>query len=78
MSITVRFFASIREKLGKEQDIIESKGITCAEDAWNRAAKIPLPGNLLVAVNMEYARPDQLVQDGDEVAFFPPVTGGRR
>lgn len=76
MSITVRFFASIRERLGKEQDIIESKGITCAADVWNRAAKIPLPANTLVAVNMEYARPDQPVRDGDEVAFFPPVTGG--
>ena len=76
MSITVRFFASIREKLGKEQDIIESKGITCAVDVWKRSAQIPLPLNTLVAVNMEYASPDQPVRDGDEVAFFPPVTGG--
>ncbi|MEW6331380.1 MAG: MoaD/ThiS family protein [Pseudomonadota bacterium] len=78
MSITVRYFASIREKLGKEQDTIDSKGITCAADAWNRSAGIPLPPNMLVAVNMEYARPDQPVRDGDEVAFFPPVTGGTR
>jgi molybdopterin synthase sulfur carrier subunit len=27
-------------------------------------------------VNMEYAGPEQVVRDGDEVAFFPPVTGG--
>lgn len=78
MTITVRFFASIREKLGKDQDIIDSKGITCATDVWNRSAQIPLPVNTLVAVNMEYARPDQPVRDGDEVAFFPPVTGGAR
>lgn len=78
MSITVRYFASIREKLGKEQDIIESKGIACAADVWSRSAKIPLPANTLVAVNMEYARPDQSVRDGDEVAFFPPVTGGQQ
>ena len=77
MSITVRFFASIRERLGKEQDIIDSEGIACVADAWNRAAKIPFPANTLAAVNMEYARPDQSVRDGDEVAFFPPVTGGR-
>lgn len=76
MSITVRFFASIREKLGKEQDIIESKGITCVADVWSRSARVPMPDNTLVAVNMEYARPDQPVHDGDEVAFFPPVTGG--
>jgi molybdopterin synthase sulfur carrier subunit len=78
MSITVRFFASIREKLGKEQDIIESKGIACAADVWSKSTRVPLPPNTLVAVNMEYARPDQPVRDGDEVAFFPPVTGGAR
>lgn len=78
MSITVRFFASIRERLGKEQDTIDSKGITCAADVWKRSAHMPLPDNTLVAVNMEYARPDQPVRDGDEVAFFPPVTGGAR
>jgi molybdopterin synthase sulfur carrier subunit len=35
-----------------------------------------LPPNLLMAVNMEYARADDVVKDEDEVAFFPPVTGG--
>ncbi len=76
MSITVRFFASLRERLGRDQDVIDSEGIRCAVDVWNRVAQTPLPGNTLVAVNMEYARPDQPVRDGDEVAFFPPVTGG--
>jgi len=36
----------------------------------------PLPDNVLIAVNREYAKADQAVRDGDEVAFFPPVTGG--
>ncbi|MBS1222761.1 MAG: molybdopterin converting factor, partial [Proteobacteria bacterium] len=36
----------------------------------------PWPPNTLTAVNMEYASPEQMVRDGDEVAFFPPVTGG--
>jgi molybdopterin converting factor small subunit len=35
-----------------------------------------MPGNILMAVNQEYAEADQFVSDGDEVAFFPPVTGG--
>jgi len=76
MSITVRFFASIRERLGKGEDIIDYKGISTVMDVWNQSAQIPLPVNVLAAVNMEYARPDQEVRDGDEVAFFPPVTGG--
>jgi molybdopterin synthase sulfur carrier subunit len=76
MSITVRFFASVRERLGKAQEIIDSAGINNVADVWKQSARTPLPDNLLVAVNMEYARPDQPVRDGDEVAFFPPVTGG--
>ena len=32
--------------------------------------------NIMMAVNMEYVKPEQRLGDGDEVAFFPPVTGG--
>jgi molybdopterin synthase sulfur carrier subunit len=78
MSITVRFFASVRERLGKDQEIIDSAGISNVADVWMQSARTAMPGNLLAAVNMEYARPDQPVSDGDEVAFFPPVTGGAR
>ncbi len=35
-----------------------------------------LPQPILVAVNQEFAQPEQQVSIGDEVAFFPPVTGG--
>lgn len=76
MSITVRFFASVRERSGKGEDIIECKGIVTVADVWAQCVRIPLPDNVLAAVNMEYARADQTVRDGDEVAFFPPVTGG--
>lgn len=78
MSITVRFFASIRERLGKELEVIDSRGVVTVADVWDRTAHTALPESLLAAVNMEYARPDQPVRDGDEVAFFPPVTGGAR
>jgi molybdopterin synthase sulfur carrier subunit len=42
-----------------------------------RATAQPLPPRLLAAVNLEHATHDQMVRDGDEVAFFPPVTGGQ-
>jgi len=77
MSITVRFFASIRIKLGKSHDTIDCKGITTVTDVWERSARIPPPAHLLAAVNQEYASLGQAVRDGDEVAFFPPVTGGQ-
>ena len=37
---------------------------------------VALRSSVLFAVNSEFARPDTPVRDGDEVAFFPPVSGG--
>ena len=46
-------------------------------DVWARVgAGRPLPANVLAAVNLHYVERDHPVGDGDEVAFFPPVTGG--
>ncbi len=77
MSITVKFFASLREQLGRGDDHVASQtGMTAAE-VWARVANgLPIPPNTLIAVNMEYVKSNHPVQDGDEIAFFPPVTGG--
>jgi sulfur-carrier protein len=77
MTITVKFFAHLREQLGCAESRVDiGEAITVAE-AWAIASGgRPIPANILMAVNMEYAGADTLVQDGDEVAFFPPVTGG--
>ncbi len=76
MTITVRFFASIRENLGKSEDRVSCQGIEKAADVWQQCAAVPAPANMLVAINQEYAGLHSPVRDGDEVAFFPPVTGG--
>lgn len=77
MSITVRFFASLRENLKLEELEISFDGISTVKDVWNNSTKDHvIPENLLVAVNMEYVSFDSGVSDNDEVAFFPPVTGG--
>ena len=75
--ITIRYFASLREQLGKEQERIEPKVGMTALDAWKNAndGKMP-PDNVLVAINQSYASLNAAVNAGDEVAFFPPVTGG--
>ena len=78
MSITVRFFASVRERLGRAEDVMECQGIATVTDVWNKSTRLPWSDSILAAVNMEYAKPDGPVRDGDEVAFFPPVTGGTR
>ncbi len=74
--ITVRYFASIREQLGRGSDELDPGGIINAADVWQKAAGSPAPSRILVAINQEYASLDQTVAPGDEVAFFPPVTGG--
>ncbi len=75
--IKVLFFASFRERVGHDEGAIEtSEGLTVFE-VWARAAAgTPIPPNTLTAVNLEYASLDRVVHNGDEVAFFPPVTGG--
>ena len=77
MAIRVRYFASLREKMGRVEEQLMAEGLTTVGDVWKSVDEgLPLPENLLCAVNMEYAQAATLVRDGDEVAFFPPVTGG--
>jgi molybdopterin synthase sulfur carrier subunit len=77
MSIQVKIFASLRERLGSDGMELPVDGIRTVADVWARVApEQPLGGHVLMAVNMDYAQADQSVSDGDEVAFFPPVTGG--
>jgi len=77
MSIQVKFFASLRERMERAGDEVGAEAVTTAADVWAHVAgDAPLPANVLVAVNQEYVDADHAVRDGDEVAFFPPVTGG--
>jgi molybdopterin synthase sulfur carrier subunit len=75
-SITVRYFASLREQLGRGEEQVDVAGLRCVADIWSRVCAQPLPANTLIAINQEYATPASVVRAGDEVAFFPPVTGG--
>lgn len=75
--ITVKYFASVREALGRDGDLLEADSLRTVSDVWDRVSDRPnLQARLLVAVNQEYAEMGRSIQDGDEVAFFPPVTGG--
>lgn len=81
--INVLYFASIKEAIGRGGDTIDSVGIVDAQgvldallsqgEPWSEALDNE---RLLVAVNQEMAAWDAPVNVGDEVAFFPPVTGG--
>ncbi|MDZ7829494.1 MAG: molybdopterin converting factor subunit 1 [Halofilum sp. (in: g-proteobacteria)] len=77
MIITVRVFAQLRERLGFEQRQLELPEAATATSAWAAlTGEDTLPRHVLCAVNMEYAHGETVLADGDEVAFFPPVTGG--
>jgi molybdopterin synthase sulfur carrier subunit len=76
--IKVCYFASLREDLGRVEDQLNN--VTHAlsvADVWRQATgQETLPANILMAINHDYVQADSMVNQGDEVAFFPPVTGG--
>ena len=85
MKVRILYFASIREKLGRDaEDIDLPPGVATIASlrthlrtrggAWADALA---EGKLLrAAVNQDMAQPAAAIKAGDEVAFFPPVTGG--
>lgn len=78
MNITVKYFANMRDLMGRGEETvsIDDNQISVAE-LWEKISsgeKIPM--NTLIAVNMEYTDQTKMIKNGDEVAFFPPVTGG--
>jgi len=76
MKITLKYFASMRDQMGREGDAIEIGNNATVVDAWQAISKDAMPENLLIAVNMEYTSAQHELSADDEVAFFPPVTGG--
>ncbi|MDD1621782.1 MAG: MoaD/ThiS family protein [Methylococcaceae bacterium] len=77
MSIKVRYFASLKETVGRSEDELESIAPLSVRDIWRQLnPDLAMPETLLAAINMDYVSLDANVDEGDELAFFPPVTGG--
>ena len=79
------YFAWLRERLGMAEEAVAlPEGVATVGEllAWQRgrsaahAAAFAARSRVRCAVNQEFAAPDAPVAAGDEVAFFPPVTGG--
>ena len=76
MNITVKYFASLREQTGKAEELLTLNEATTIADVWKSVSGAKDSENILMAINMEYVKSDAIIKEGDEVAFFPPVTGG--
>jgi molybdopterin synthase catalytic subunit len=82
IQVKVRFFASLRQAVG--QAALERQiplGSTVAglrQDLTAEYPKLPAAsGAIYAAINRAYAGDGTVLRDGDEVAFFPPVSGGQ-
>lgn len=80
MRVKCHFFAVYRDLVGRDElDLELPKGVT-VDDLLSRVRSLEggadLPPRLTVAVNLEYVGGGHRLQDGDEVAFIPPVAGG--
>ena len=80
MNIRVRYFASIREVLRiDEEEIVLKDGATVKElksELKQRHEFLSTKEQLLIAVNGSFAQPLTVIKPGEEVALFPPVSGG--
>lgn len=76
MSIKVHVFASLSEQLGIRNASVNAADNATALEVWQAISDQPLAKNTLIAINQAYAQAEDAVVDNDEVAFFPPVTGG--
>jgi molybdopterin synthase sulfur carrier subunit len=83
MKIHLRYFASVREVIGKGQESVQTQATHVGELRKELMAISPQHAEALArhkavraALNQVACAEDAPLSDGDEVAFFPPVTGG--
>ena len=81
MRVNLLFFASFRDAAGRAEETRELPEGARVADLWGRiASEIPrlaaFPAMPPAAVNHEYVDGQTVLQDGDEIAFLPPVAGG--
>ena len=79
-TVTVLFFGAARDVVGQAEFKLllqANNAATALEELLEKFPELRRFGrSLLFAVNQEYAQPDRVIKDGDELAVFPPVSGG--
>jgi MoaE-MoaD fusion protein len=80
--ITVKLFAILKDKAGKSELEITNSPATVSDllqqirQEYPALSDILSRGSVLIAINQEFAGPNARLNDGDEVALMPPVSGG--
>jgi sulfur-carrier protein len=83
--LTILYFAWLREQIGmSQQELPVPQGVATVADLMRYLAETSKPHatafapdrKVRCAVNQEFATPDTPIRPGDEIGFFPPVTGG--
>ena len=84
-SLTILYFAWLRERIGAAEETVDlSDTVTTVADLVaylseldeRHSAAFKDRKTVRCAVNQEFAEPSTVIRAGDEIAFFPPVTGG--
>jgi molybdopterin synthase catalytic subunit len=76
MRVRVRLFAGLRERVGMGENELELPAGARARDVWELLEIGPEPAGLAYAVNRQYVDRDHGLEEGDELAIIPPVSGG--
>lgn len=78
-TITILYFAALREQAGKEQEILQTNSQTIAQlyEQLQKQYGFDLPiTHLRVAANHTFCTWEYILQNNDIIAFIPPVAGG--
>lgn len=81
MQVRVLFFGALKDIVGRTEDIVEVSAGATLEDIFDHYAQenatlAASRSSLVFACNQEFSKPDMIVNENDEVAFLPPVSGG--
>jgi molybdopterin converting factor subunit 1 len=81
MRVTIRLFARLRDLAGSGELVRDVPHPATVQTVWRElVTEMPALGDyertMSVAVNADYSRMSAVVNEGDEVAFLPPVSGG--
>lgn len=76
--VDVLFFADLQEAVGKEKLSFDADGLSVKElkDKYLHSYELEMIDYAMIAINEEYSDENTILNNGDVVAFIPPVSGG--